>query len=93
MSQQPRTEQQHPDLSMTITQLSLYVTADEKAMAEAAAGIIAEQSKEAIEKRDIFNIALSGGKTPIPLFEALSSPRWSKAVDWTKTVVYWTDER
>lgn len=78
---------------MTITQLSLYVAADEEAMAEAAAGIIAEQCKEAIAKRDIFTIALSGGSTPRPLFAALSSPKWSKAIDWAKTIIYWADER
>lgn len=78
---------------MFATHLSLYVTADEEAMAHEAATIIAGQCSEAIAKRGVFNIALSGGKTPIPLFRLLSTPQWSKALDWSKTVVYWADER
>ncbi len=78
---------------MSVTQLSLHLAADERAMAEAAAEIIVEQSKAAIAKRGTFNIALSGGKTPIPLYQLLSSPKWGKAIDWAKTVVYWVDER
>ena len=78
---------------MSTTQLSLYVAADEQAMAETAAGVIAEQYAAAVEKRGIFNIALSGGKTPIPLYHLLSTPKWAKAIDWGKTVVYWADER
>lgn len=78
---------------MSTTQLSLYVTADEQAMAQAAAELITEQCKESIAKRGIFNIALSGGKTPIPLYNLLSTPKWASAMDWGKTVVYWADER
>ena len=77
---------------MTTTHLSLYVTADEKAMAEEAAGIISTQCAEAIAARGMFTIALSGGKTPVPLFRLLSQPKWAKAIDWSKTVVYWVDE-
>ncbi len=78
---------------MSVTHLSLYVTPDETAMAEEAARIIASMSVEAIAKRGVFNIAISGGKTPVPLFRLLSAPAWAKAVDWSKTVVYWVDER
>ncbi len=78
---------------MPTTHLSLYVTADEEAMAHEAATIIAAQCAEAIAKRGIFTIALSGGKTPIPLYRLLSTPQWTKAMDWSKTVVYWADER
>ncbi len=78
---------------MQTTHLSLYVTQDVQAMAEEAAKIIAEQAKEAIAKRGVFSIALSGGKTPHPLFRLLASPEWSKVIDWTKTSIYWVDER
>ncbi|MDL2267936.1 6-phosphogluconolactonase [Desulfovibrio sp. OttesenSCG-928-G15] len=79
---------------MTITtHLSLYVTEDEQAMAEQAAAIIAEEHKEAVTRRGVFSIALSGGKTPIPLFKTLCQPQWKEAIDWSKTVIYWVDER
>lgn len=76
-----------------VTHLSLYVTADEQAMAEEAAGIIAEVSARAISKRGVFTIAFSGGDTPVPLFRLLATPRWAKAINWSKTIVYWVDER
>lgn len=78
---------------MSTTQLSLTVTADERELAESAAALISKQSKEAIAKRGVFNIALSGGRTPIPLYELLATARWATEVDWGKTVVYWVDER
>lgn len=77
---------------MSVTHLSLYVTADEQAMAKEAAGIIASAAKEAIAKRGIFTIALSGGTTPVPLYRLLCQPDWKTAVDWSSTVVYWVDE-
>jgi 6-phosphogluconolactonase len=73
--------------------LSLYVTADEEAMAHEAAAIIRDQYSEAIAKRGVFTIAFSGGSTPIPLYRLLSSPQWAKTLDWSKVIVYWTDER
>jgi 6-phosphogluconolactonase len=78
---------------MSTTKLSLTVAADEQEMAEAAAEIIAEQGRVAVQKRGVFNIALSGGKTPVPLYRLLATPKWVKAIDWAKTNVYWVDER
>jgi 6-phosphogluconolactonase len=75
------------------THLSLYVAPDEQAMAEEAARIIVAQCAAAIAKRGLFTIALSGGRTPVPLYRLLSQPQWAKAMDWSKTVVYWVDER
>lgn len=77
---------------MSTTHLSLYVTADEEAMAHEAARIIAAQCSEAIARRGLFTIALSGGRTPRPLYRLLASAPWTKSVDWSKTVVYWVDE-
>ena len=78
---------------MSTTHLSLYVTADEASMAQEAAEIIACQYAEAIAKRGVFTIALSGGKTPVPLYRLLSTPQWANALDWSKVIVYWADER
>ncbi len=78
---------------MITTHLSLYVTADVDAMAAEAAALIEQQSKEAIAERGIFTLAISGGKTPLPLFRLLASPAWTKRIDWSKTAVYWVDER
>ncbi len=75
------------------THLSLYVTSSVESMAEQAAELMLEASKEAIAKRGIFTLAISGGKTPLPLFNLLSSAAWAKKIDWSKTTIYWVDER
>jgi 6-phosphogluconolactonase len=73
--------------------LSLHVAQDEAAMACEAARLLACAAKEAIAQREVFTLALSGGKTPVPLFRLLASPAWSQSIEWNKTDVYWVDER
>ncbi len=84
---------QSKEYRMPTTHLSLYVTPDTQAMAEEAAGILLTQYTEAIGKRGVFTIALAGGKTPVPLYRLLASAAWEQKIDWSKTVVYWVDER
>jgi 6-phosphogluconolactonase len=79
---------------MTIsTQLSLHVASDETAMAREAARLLALVAQEAVALRGVFTLALSGGKTPVPLYRLLASPAWAQAVDWHNAQVYWADER
>ncbi len=75
------------------THLSVHVHKHEAAMAERAAHIFAALCEEAISERDIFNVALSGGNTPIPFFQLLSSPDWAERLPWDKIAIYWVDER
>ena len=44
--------------------LSLHIHKDPAAMAERAAHILAAACEEAVEEREVFRIALSGGHTP-----------------------------
>ena len=74
------------------THLSLLVTENELDMAVQAAELIEQQCKEALAKRSIFNLAVSGGKTPVTLFRLLSSPEWVSRIDWERTAMYWVDE-
>lgn len=48
-------------------------------------------AKEAIEKRGIFNCALSGGSTPKKIFERLVAHK--NDLDWSKVRLYFSDER
>lgn len=73
--------------------LNLHIHKDPEAMAERAAHIIADKCDEAIVERGAFNIAISGGKTPIPLFRLLSRKDWAAALPWDKISVFWADER
>ncbi len=73
--------------------LSLHIHNDPEAMAERAAHIFADACEEAIAERGIFRVALSGGKTPIPLFKLLSRSDWTQRLPWNDIALYWVDER
>jgi 6-phosphogluconolactonase len=50
-------------------------------------------AQQAIADRGVFTIALSGGSTPHAIFQELSQPKHRQAVDWTKVLFFWSDER
>lgn len=73
--------------------LSLHIHKNPPAMAERAAHIFAEACEEAVEERGVFRVALSGGETPISLFQLLSQPDWAVRLPWDKMTFFWVDER
>lgn len=58
-------------------------------LAHDLAAYLAQQLREAIQSKGQAMLAVSGGKSPIPLFEALRS----QALDWAKVIVILVDER
>lgn len=50
-------------------------------------------AKEAIKTHGYFSVALSGGSTPKAIFQQLSSAPNSSEIDWTKVLLFWSDER
>lgn len=73
--------------------LALHIHKDPAAMAERAAHFIAAASREAVDERGIFRIAISGGHTPVPLFQLLTQADWQERMPWDKIAIYWVDER
>ena len=65
------------------------ILTDKSALVQRAQELILERSQAAIESRGLFTIALAGGSTPKPLYEALSS----QSLPWSKIHVFWGDER
>lgn len=63
------------------------------AMAEAAAALLSGAAADACALRGRFDIALSGGTTPIALFERLTRAPHLDAIDWPVWAVYFSDER
>jgi 6-phosphogluconolactonase len=57
-----------------------------------AAHIFVNAAKEAIEEREVFSVALSGGSTPKPLYSLLAG-NYREPVPWDKTHVFFADER
>lgn len=65
------------------------VFSDKQELIDGALAILIDQIDSAIQQRDCCTIALSGGSTPKPLYEALSR----QSLPWEKLQVFWGDER
>ena len=59
-------------------------------LARTAAGMIAAASLISIAQRGAFNIALSGGSTPGPVYELLAA---DGEIDWSRCNIFLSDER
>lgn len=62
-------------------------------VAIAAADRIVTVARSAIRRRGRFVVALSGGSTPPLVYPLLASPPRVAAVDWSRVVFFWGDER
>ncbi len=62
---------------------------DARAAAEACAHHILARLEEALSGRSYATLALSGGRTPRPLFEILAATRFP----WRQVHLFWVDER
>ncbi|WP_243544990.1 6-phosphogluconolactonase [Pseudodesulfovibrio tunisiensis] len=66
---------------------------DTRALSRGAAELFVFHSHRALERSGRFAVALSGGSSPLPVFEMLASePLW-RAVPWDRTHVFWGDDR
>lgn len=66
---------------------------DVAALNEAAASLIVKIAAQAVRAKDKFSIALAGGSTPESLYKLLASDKFKNKIDWTKTLVFFGDER
>jgi len=64
-----------------------------KALAQRCVEIFIDDANEAIEKKDIFYVAVSGGNTPRQFFELLGESEAVKGLSWDKIHLFWVDER
>ncbi len=71
----------------TLAEITVY--ADLSTLIAGAADLVAQAAREAIAERGAFNVALSGGNTPRPVYQRLASV----AIDWTHVHVFFGDER
>lgn len=72
---------------------NIFIFQTAETLAQAAADLMIKLSKQAIESRGRFVIALSGGTTPESLFKLLSKPPYRVQIPWNQTFVFWGDER
>ena len=62
-------------------------------MSLAAAGLFSEFINEASRKQHSVHIALSGGSTPVALFQLLAQLPYTESIPWNNVHFYWADER
>jgi 6-phosphogluconolactonase len=55
--------------------------------------IFISEAEQAINKKGIFHLAVSGGNTPKQFFRMLSDSNRTKKLNWSKIHIFWTDER
>jgi 6-phosphogluconolactonase len=73
--------------------VTILIFESSEALAYACATFIANQAKAAIAERGVFNIALSGGSTPAPMYFKLAQAPFSNQIPWAQVHVFWSDER
>lgn len=66
---------------------------DSEQLAAAAAALVAECAADAIAARGRFDLALSGGSTPLSAFAQLAAPPYQQGINWPRTFIFWSDER
>ena len=64
-----------------------------EALARTVARWVAAETTSAIAERGSCALALSGGRTPRPVYEALAAQPLAGTVDWARVDVYFADER
>ncbi len=65
---------------------------DMEALSRSATDLFMEQAQQSVHERGQFLVALNGGSTPARLFRLLATD-YRDRVDWTKTHIFWGDER
>ena len=66
---------------------------DQAGLYDHAANLFTQLADRSIRRSGRFVVLLSGGKTPLPLYQRLTQEPWRGQVDWEKVIVGWSDER
>jgi 6-phosphogluconolactonase len=62
-------------------------------LADAAAELIAAELESSLSKQEKTTFVLTGGRTPVPVYEKLAGPGYRKRIDWKRVEFFWGDER
>lgn len=62
-------------------------------LSRGAATLVVKQARRAVAERGSFTFVLSGGKTPLGLYEMLGQPPYLSQMPWGQTHFFWGDER
>lgn len=73
--------------------MSITVFDDLDTLYKKAADTFVDLSEKAIQKHDMFTVALSGGSSPKAIFKLLATEEYSQKINWNKVYFFWVDER
>ena len=62
-------------------------------LSRTAADLFRRIANEAIAANGAFSVALAGGSTPRSLYTLLASEEYRRAIEWSKVIFFFTDER
>ncbi len=71
----------------------IFVFDDISSLEEAAAREIVRTVRNAVSRRGVCHVALAGGATPRGVYARLSEEPHRGRIDWSKTRLFWGDER
>ena len=80
-----------PDYYGTAAMIRIFP--DPETLGLEAARIFVQQAQFSVNRRGRFCVALSGGRTPVRLYEILAGPDFLDKVPWDRTHIFWGDER
>ena len=66
---------------------------DLEELSRAAAALFVETAGREIEKKGLFTVLLSGGRTPQRLYELLTRAEYKDELSWSDIYLFWGDER
>jgi 6-phosphogluconolactonase len=66
---------------------------DTLALSKAAVALFVETARDAVAQRGRFTVALTGGSSPLHLYQLLAQSPNRERVPWGQTFVFWGDER
>jgi 6-phosphogluconolactonase len=69
------------------------IVSDRESLAHRSLQLFVDSAQRAIETRDIFHSAISGGHTPKRFFELLGEDSQARNLPWEKIHLFWVDER
>lgn len=77
----------------TIAKPNVEVLSDSERLAQRSVELFVADAQKAINARDVFHVAVSGGSTPRRFFEMLGEVPNAKTLPWDKVQLFWVDER
>lgn len=71
----------------------IQIEKDPAKLGKVAAELFVESALKAIQEKGKFNVALTGGSSPVKLYRLLAEDHYKNQLDWSKVYVFWGDER